>query len=135
MAELKTKPTNVSVDDYVDKIDDETVRDDCRALIKMMQKITGAPPVMWGPSIIGFGKYHYKYPSGHEGEMAIAGFSPRKTNITVYAFPIKDLMAKLGKHKSSKGCIYFKRLSDIDTAVLEKIIKTNVQEMRKRFPG
>lgn len=138
MAEQKTKPTSVSVEDYIDKIDDESVRDDCRALIKMMQKITGAPPVMWGPGIIGFAKYHYKYPSGHEGEAPLAAFAPRKANITVYVFPVspvRDLMKNLGKHKSSKGCIYIKKLSDIDTGVLEKIVKTSFQEARKRYPG
>lgn len=138
MAELKTKPTAVSVEAFIDKIDDETLRDDCRALIKMMQKITNAPPVMWGPSIIGFGKYHYKYASGHEGDMPVAGFSPRKTNITVYAYATytKDaLLKKLGKHKSSKACIYFKRLADIDMSILEKIVRDNVQEVRAKYPG
>jgi hypothetical protein len=135
MAEQKTKPTSVSVEGYIDKLADESVRDDCRALIKVMQKVTGSPAVMWGAGIIGFGKYHYKYASGHEGEAPLAGFAPRKTNITVYAYPTAELMKKLGKHKSAKVCIYFKRLSDIDIAVLEKVVKASVQEVRKRFPG
>jgi hypothetical protein len=135
MAEQKTKPTKNSVDDYIDKIADESMRDDCHALIRMMQKVTGSPPVMWGSSIIGFGKYHYKYSSGHEGEACLAGFAPRKTNITIYAYPIGSLMESLGKYKSSKGCIYIKRLSDIDIQVLEKVVKASVQELRKRYPG
>ena len=135
MAEQKTKPTNVSVDDYIDKIENESVRDDCRALIKMMKKITGEPPVMWGPSIIGFGKYSYKYASGHEGYSAVAGFSPRKPNFTVYAYPIEgSLIKKLGKAKSAKSCIYFKSLSDIDVTVLEKIVTASVRDVRKRYP-
>jgi len=136
MAEQKTKPTNVSVDDFIDKIDSETVRDDCRTLVKMMQKVTGAPPVMWGAGIIGFDKYHYKYASGHEGESALAGFAPRKTNITVYAYnQAKSLLKKLGKHKAKGVCIHFKKVSDIDLDVLEKIVKASVQDTRKRYPG
>jgi hypothetical protein len=134
MAELKTKATSVSVDAFIDKIPNEGVRDDCQALIKMMKKITGSPPVMWGPSIIGFGRYHYKYDSGHEGDMCIAGFSPRKGNLTIYAYTNADQLKKLGKHKASKGCIYVKKLEDIDMKVLEKIVDTNVKEVRKKYP-
>ncbi len=134
MAEQKTKPTTASVDDYIDKIDEETVRDDCRSLIRMMQKATGSPPVMWGPNIIGFGRYQYKYASGHQGEAPVAGFSPRKTALTVYARPVASLMKTLGKHKSAKVCIYFKRVSDIDLTVLEKIVKASVEGIRKRYP-
>jgi len=138
MAEQKTKPTEVSVESFLDKVPSETVRDDCRALIKMMKKITGSNPKMWGPSIIGFGKYHYKYASGHEGYSCIAGFSPRKPNITIYTLPgIENqdkLLKKLGKHKASKACIYIKTLKDIDTAVLEEIIKGSVDHVRKTYP-
>jgi hypothetical protein len=134
MAELKTKATAVSVDTFIDKQASESIRDDCRALIKMMQKITGELPVMWGPSIVGFGRYHYKYDSGHEGEMCVAGFSPRKQNLTIYAYQRPDLLRKLGKHKSSKGCIYVKKLADIDMKVLEKIVDSNVKEVRKKYP-
>jgi hypothetical protein len=133
--ETKTKATAVSVDAFIEKLADETTRDDCRSLIRIMQKITGAPPVMWGPSIIGFGRYHYKYPSGHEGDMCLTGFSPRKPNMTVYAYPKEPLMKKLGKHKAAKACIYFKRLEDIDVTVLEKLIKINVDEVRKKYPS
>jgi hypothetical protein len=135
MAEQKTKPTKVSVESFIDKIDSETIRDDCRTLIRMMQKLTGSPPVMWGPSIIGFGKYHYKYASGHEGEMCIAGFSPRKPNLTIYAYAKEPLMKKLGKYKSSKACIYVKQLADIDLGVLEQLISANIKDVRDKYPG
>lgn len=134
MAELKTKATASSVDAFIDKVPDESRRDDCRVLIRMMRKITNAPPVMWGPSIIGFGKYHYKYASGHEGEMCIAGFSPRKTDLTIYAIQPADLMKKLGKHEASKACIYVKKLDDIDLKVLEKILVASVKQVRKMYP-
>ena len=134
MAELKTKATAVSVDTFIDKQESESIRDDCRALIKMMQKITGEPPVMWGPSIVGFGRYHYKYDSGHEGEMCIAGFSPRKQNLTIYAYQYPDILKKLGKHKATKACIYVKKLADIDMKVLEKIVDANVKDVRKKYP-
>lgn len=135
MAELKTKATKVSVDNYIDKIPDERVRDDCRALIKLMSKITGEPPVMWGPSIIGFGHYHYKYASGHEGEMCITGFSPRKPNLTIYAYSLPEELKNLGKHKASKACIYVKKLEDIDMKVLEKIITASIKRTRKAHPN
>lgn len=134
MADIKTKATTVSVDGFIEKIPDERVRDDCWTLVKMMQKITGSPPTMWGPSIIGFGKYHYKYDSGHEADMCITGFSPRKANLTIYAYYKPELLKKLGKHKATKACIYVKKLDDIDLKVLEKIIDTNVKDVRKKYP-
>lgn len=137
MAELKTKPTKVTVEDFINKIADEGVRDDCNALIKIMKKVTGEKPVMWGPSIVGFGLYHYKYESGHEGDMCIAGFSPRKPNLTVYLMPgfseQTDLLKKLGKHKTGKSCLYFKRLSDVDTKVLEKMIADSVKQVNEKY--
>src|SRR5690349_19745056 len=135
MADQKTKPTTLSPDDFIDKLPSESVRDDCRVLVKMMQKVTGEPAVMWGPSIIGFGKYRYKYASGHEGYSAVAGFSPRKTDLTVYCYP-KDqaLLKKLGKHKASKACLYIKRLSDVDLKVLEKLVSLAVKDVRAKYP-
>jgi hypothetical protein len=130
----KTKPTSVSVDEYIDKLDKEELRDDCRVLIKMMSKITGAPPVMWGPSIIGFGSYHYKYTSGHEGDSCLAGFAARKTNIVVYAYHDGKLIEKLGKHKATGGCIYIKCLADVDMKILERIVKASVATLRKKYP-
>lgn len=138
MAEIKTKQTEVSVTDFIDKVHSEQARDDSRTLIKMMKKITGSPAKMWGPSIIGFGQYHYKYESGHEGTMCIAGFSPRKANMTVYIeteFPQREpLLKKLGKHKSSKACVYFKKLDDIDLDVLEKLVTASIETTRKKYP-
>lgn len=138
MAAIKTKPTEVSVSDFLEKVETEQVRDDCRAIIKLMKKVTGSPAKMWGPSIIGFGQYHYKYESGHEGDMCITGFSPRKGNLTLYVisgFPGQDaLLKKLGKHKSSVACLYIKKLEDIDMAVLEKIIKGSIDYVKKKYP-
>ena len=138
MAEQKTKPTAESVTDFINRQEDEQVRDDCRELVKMMKKITGEVPVMWGPGIVGFGKYHYKYESGHEGDSCIAAFAPRKGKLTVYGMPevLGDttLISKLGKAKTSKACIYFKKLEDIDTSVLENIIKKSVALCNKKYP-
>lgn len=138
MAEQKTKPTQQSVESFLDKVADEKVRDDCHLLIKMMKKITGAAPAMWGPSIIGFGKYHYKYESGHEGEACLTGFSPRKPNITVYVMPgftrHGDLLKKLGKHKAGKGCLYIKRLEDVNISVLESLIEHSVSYLKTKYP-
>jgi hypothetical protein len=139
MAELKTKATEISVESFLDKIDNEQVRDDCTQLIRIMKKVTGEKPKMWGPSIIGFGKYHYKYESGHEGEMCLVGFSPRAGKISLYvkagsekAVPLLD---KLGKHKAAKGCVYIKKVEDINVSVLEKMIALAVTELKKKYPG
>lgn len=131
MAEIKTKPTVVSVDDYIDKQAKESVRDDCRELVKIMKRVTGEKPKMWGPSIVGFGQYHYKYESGHEGDMCVVGFAARAGKLTVYVasadenFP--ELTKKLGKYKASKGCLYINKLSDVDTKVLEQIVAASVK--------
>lgn len=139
MAEAKTKPTEQSVESFIDKIPEEQVRDDCKVLVKMMKKITGLSPKMWGPSIIGFGKYHYKYDSGHEGDSCIAAFSPRKQNLTVYLMEgfteNEDLLKKLGKHKTSKVCLYIKKLADVDLTILEKLIKLSVDYVTKKYPS
>lgn len=139
MAETKTKPTAVSVDDYIDAIDDEVKRDDSRVLVKMMSKLTGAKPTMWGPSIIGFDRYHYKYDSGHEGDSCIIGFSPRKAAISIYIMTgfdkYDELMAKLGKHKMGKACLYVKRLSDIDVKVLEELATRSIAAVKKMYPS
>jgi len=133
MAELKTKETQTSVDDFLKKIVDESVRDDCSTISKLMQKITGAEPRMWGPSIVGFGRYHYKYDSGHEGDMCLVGYSPRKPNLALYLTPDPKLLAKLGKHKAAKACIYVRRLKDIDLAVLEELIVHSVSEVKAKY--
>jgi len=126
MAENKTKATDAKVDGYLDNITDEARRKDCDALSKLMAKATKHPPQMWCSSIVGFGSYHYKYPSGREGDTCWVGFSSRKGDISLYglnAAPSHDeLLAKLGKHKAGKGCLYVRNLSDIDLKVLEKLV-------------
>lgn len=137
MAEQKTKPTGQSVENFLDAIADESVRDDCAALVKLMKKVTGAKPEMWGTSIVGFGQYHYKYESGHEGYSCLTGFSPRKQNISIYVMPgfaeQTDLQDKLGKHKAGKGCLYIKRLADVDVRVLEKMIDYSVKYLQEKY--
>ena len=139
MAEQKTKPTGQSVTNFLDAIENEQLRDDCYTLVKLMGKVTGSEPKMWGSAIIGFGKYHYKYESGHEGDSCLTGFSPRKQNISLYVmFGIMDntdLLKDLGKHKAGKGCLYIKKHDDINLAVLEKLIKRSVDALRKKYPG
>jgi len=138
MVEQKTRPTEISVESFLDKVADEKVRDDCSSLIKLMKKVTGSKPKMWGPSIVGFGSYHYKYESGHEGYSCLTGFSPRKGNISLYVMGAtteqSDLLKKLGKHKAGKGCLYVKKLGDIDTAVLEKLVEKSVSSLKKKYP-
>ena len=138
MAENKTKPTGRSVESYLAAIGDEARRKDCEALAKLMTKATKEPPKMWGPSIVGFGSYHYKYESGREGDICLTGFSSRKGDISIYltgSFPGRDqLLSKLGKHKMAKACLYVRRLSDVDLGVLEKLVAGTVAE-RKRIHG
>lgn len=139
MAELKTKKTDMSVDDFIDGVADETKRDDCRAIVSMMTKITKAPPAMWGPAIVGFGDYRYVYASGREGDWFMMGFSPRKQNLTIYLTEgfdgYADLMPKLGTYTTGMGCLYIKRLSDIDTKVLEKLLATSAKRLVKKNKG
>jgi uncharacterized protein YdhG (YjbR/CyaY superfamily) len=135
MAELKTKPTAVSVEAFLDKIDNEEKRADAYTLLELMKQITGEKPRMWGPSMIGFGAYHYKYTSGHEGDIFLAGFAPRKTALTIYAMAGADRLGaklkKLGKYKASKGCVYVKKLADIDLGVLREIIQANIAALEQ----
>jgi len=126
MAEIKTKPTGVRVDAFLDSVKHPVRRADGKAVRAIMERVTGTPAVMWGPSIVGFGSYHYRYASGHEGDMCRVGFSPRAANLVLYVggFPeYEALLAKLGKHKRSKACLYLNKLADVDSAVLEKIIR------------
>jgi hypothetical protein len=133
MAEQKTKPTDVSVADYLNAIENDQVRQDCWAIVDIMQEATKAKAQMWGSSIIGFGKYHYVYASGREGDWMLIGFSPRKQNITLYLMggfgQYENLLASLGKYTRGKGCLYIKRLSDIDLPTLEKLIQESVNYM------
>ena len=137
MAESKTKRTEASVDGYFSTIKDEARRKDCEALAKLMTKATKEPPKMWGTSIVGFGSYHYKYESGREGDSCLTGFSSRKSDIVVYlsadVLGQKQLMAKLGKHKVGKGCLYIRQLSDVDLKVLEQLGAGAVAEKKSRY--
>ncbi len=126
MAEIKTKPTDVSVDAYLDAVAHPVSRADGKALRAMMARVTGELAVMWGPSIVGFGGYRYRYASGHEGDICRVGFSPRAANLVLYVggFPeYEALLAKLGKYKRSKACLYLNKLADVDPAVLEEITR------------
>jgi len=134
MAQNKTVPTAVDPYDFIENVDNEQKRDDSRELIKLMQKVTGHPPKMWGPTIVGFGTIRYKYESGREGEICLAGFSPRKPNLVLYIGSMLDdekLMSWLGKYKRGKGCLYIKKLDDIDRSVLKELVARSVAEARK----
>lgn len=134
----KTRATAASVDAFIDKQPKEEVRDDCRALMKLMHELTGAEPYMYGPSIVGYGTYHYKYASGHEGDAPLLAFSPRKPEMVIYLYQEvlgPELMAKLGKHKATKGCVYIKRLADIDMKVLATMFKKSIAAVRKAYPN
>ena len=138
MAEPKTKPTKASVKEFLNQIPDKERRDDCFAVAKIMEEITGDKPTMWGPSIVGFGTYHYKYASGREGDWPIAAFSPRKKDLTVYIMPGFDnpeLMKQLGKYSTGVSCLYIKRLSDIHIPTLKKLIKWSIKEVRAYTAG
>ena len=138
MVENKTKATDVSAEDYIDAISDEARRTDCHNLVKIMRKVTGHEPKMWGPTMIGFGSYHYQYQSGRQGDSCLVSFASRKTELCVYLindWPERDvLLAKLGTHKIAKACVYIKRLSDVDTDVLAQLIAASVAEVKRRHP-
>lgn len=137
MAELKTKPTDNSVRDFIAAIEDEDRRRDCQAVLEIMQEATGERSRIWGSGMVGFGGYHYKYASGREGDWFLTGFAPRKNDLTLYIMPGFDrfeaLMKKLGKHKTGKSCLYIKRLSDIDPAVLKELVADSVAYMRQQY--
>lgn len=138
MAKTKTKPTNQSVDEFIAAFaDTEQKQHDSYALIKLMQTVSGHEPYMWGPSIIGFGSYHYKYASGHEGDAPMLGFSPRKAAISLYVFTglqeHRHLLDNLGKYKMGKACIYIKQLSDIDEKVLKTIMKESIRYLKATY--
>jgi hypothetical protein len=137
LSELKTKPTNASVDDFLAAIPDDQKRADCQHICKMMAEITAERPYMWGSAIVGFGSYHYIYASGHSGDAPITGFSPRKANIVLYigdGFDHYDaLMPNLGRFTTGKSCLYIKHLSDVDEAVLRNLVQRSVQRMRETY--
>jgi Domain of unknown function (DU1801) len=137
MAEQKMKPTAQSVEEFLNEIGDESRRADCLALLGLMKRVTKADPQIWGSGVVGFGNYHYKYASGHEGDCFIAGFAPRKTALTLYVtagverFP--RLLARLGKHKAGKGCLYIKKLDDVNLSVLEDLLTQSSEWTTKTY--
>jgi len=137
VAENKTQATGASVAAFINSIDDKQQRADARKVAAMMRKATGKRAKMWGPSIVGYGAYHYKYASGREGDFLMTGFSPRKQALTVYVIPgfehFETLMKKLGKYKTGKSCLYIKRLSDVDEKILEQLINRSVKYMREHY--
>jgi hypothetical protein len=140
MAELKTKKTNASVAAFLDAVDDKKKRADCKIIAKMMREATGKRARMWGSAIVGFDNYDYIYASGRSGSWLVCGFSPRAQNISVYIMPgfskFEKLLAKLGKFKIGKSCLYIKSLGDVDEKVLNKLIAASVKEMRRKYkPG
>jgi predicted CopG family antitoxin len=133
VAELKTKETQESVSAFLKKITDKNRREDCLAVVDIMRDVTGEEPKMWGSSIVGFGRYRYKYESGREAEWMITGFSPRKGDLTLYILggfdSLSDLMMRLGKYKTGKSCLYLKKLEDVDLNVLKKLVAKSVRLM------
>ena len=138
MAETKTKPTAMQVADFIDAAPDAVRREDARTLVALMTRIAGEEPAMWGPSIIGFGSYQYRYDSGHAGEACRLGFSPRKTELVLYVLNGSSeqdaQLARLGRHRTGKSCLYIKKLADVDMAVLEELIRDQLAAMNARYP-
>jgi hypothetical protein len=136
MSTQKTLPTDASVTEFLNGVADERKRADAWRLVELMQDATGEPPVLWGGSIVGFGSYHYRYASGHEGDAPLVGFAPRAKAFSLYLScdlsEIPDELSRLGKHKMGKGCLYISRLSDVDEGVLRELIVTSVAEARSR---
>ena len=138
MSVLKTKPTEVSAESHIAAIANEEQRNDAQTLVALMRRVTKQEPRMWGPSIVGFGSYHYKYASGHEGDSALAAFAVRGSELVVYiaaGFEGRDvLLAKLGKHKTGKVCVYIRRLANVDLRVLETLVARSVADTKRRYP-
>lgn len=137
MAENKTQATDASVDEYIASRADEHQQADCKRLMAIFKKLTRQAPTMWGPSIVGYGRYRYTYESGRSGEMPVAAFAIRGKDLVVYLDPAdpaqKGLLAKLGKHKMGKACLYFRRLADLDLAVLEQLVVSSMAETKRRY--
>jgi hypothetical protein len=137
MVELKTKPSSKSVEAFLDGIADNARRKDCYTLVDMMERVTGDKPTIWGTGSVGFGNYHYKYASGHEGDCFLVGFASRKSALTLYItagverFP--KVVEKLGKHKAGKGCLYIKKLDDVNLSVLEDLLKKSVDHVKATY--
>ena len=137
MSEPKTKPHDGDVNEFLDAVENPRRREDARRVLELMREVTGEPPKMWGSSIVGFGSYHYRYASGREGDWMITGFSPRKQNLTIYIMPgfseFAGLLDRLGKHKTSKSCLYLNKLEDVDQEVLAELVRESVKVMKARY--
>ena len=138
MSELKTKPTEIDPKAYILEVDNKRRREDALVLLKLFEKVSGHPPVMWGPSMIGYGRYQYEYDSGHEGEAFRLGFAPRKANMVVYLMPgyqdFSEELSRLGKHKMGKACLYLGALSNIDLDVLEEMAAKSLRLLATKYP-
>ena len=137
MSELKTRQNDGDVDAYLDSVENPRRRDDALRVLTLMREITGEVPRMWGSSIVGFGSYHYTYASGREGDWPVVGFAPRKQNLVLYIMPgfagYEALLARLGKHRTGKSCLYVNKLDDIDPDVLEELVRESVADMKRRY--
>ena len=137
MSELKTRQNDGDVDAYLDSVENPRRREDARQVLTLMREITGDAPRMWGSSIVGFGSYHYTYASGREGDWPVVGFAPRKQNLVLYIMPgfagYEALLARLGKHRIGKSCLYVNKLDDIDAGVLEELVRESVADMKRRY--
>lgn len=137
MAEMKTQATDANVDDFLRSIPDDARRQDCLRVLEIMKRVTGDEPKLWGPAMVGFGSYHYRYESGREGDWFVTGFSPRKANLTLYIMAgfdrYAELLERLGKFKTGKSCLYVKKLADVDEAVLTELIAASVEHMRRSY--
>ncbi len=139
MAETKTRATTVNVDDFIAAAEPPQRSEDAKIVDAMLRRVTGEVPKMWGPTIVGYGQYHYRYDSGHEGDMCRLGFSPRKAQLVLYVLTGADgeaeLLSKLGKHSTGKSCLYVKKLADVDMGVLEQISRNALAHMNEKYPG
>lgn len=139
MAEQKTKPSNADVREYLQAVEPAVRREDALTLVELMERISGQTPRMWGDSMIGFGSYHYRYESGHEGDSFRVGFAPRKNALSVYIMPgyqdYAEILQRLGKHSKGKACLYLKKLSDVDLSVLEELIQRALRDMERMYPS
>lgn len=137
MSELKTRRNDADVDAYLDSVENPRRREDAQRVLTLMREVTGERPKMWGSSIVGFGSYHYTYASGREGDWPVVGFAPRKQNLVLYIMPgfarYESLLARLGKHRTGKSCLYVNKLDDIDPEVLEELVRESVDEMKRRY--
>ncbi len=138
MSEPKTTRNDANVEKFIDAVENPQRRADALQMLELMREVTGEPAQMWGSSIVGFGSYHYRYASGREGDWPLTGFSPRKQNLTVYIMPgfadYPKQLARLGKHKTGKSCLYLNKLADVDLDVLSELVRASIAEMRKRYP-